>query len=188
MRFAQFTLIPLLFASCNAFAGWELNLPEGVTPISHDIYHLHMTIFWICVVIAFLVFGVMFYAVINHRKSKGVKPASFHEHLSLELTWTIIPVVILILMAIPATQVLIHMRDTTKADLTIKITGYQWKWRYEYIDQKINFFSNIATPYAQIHNQAPKDENYLLTVDHPLVVPIQSVFLSPRMMSFIPGG
>lgn len=172
MRFAQCTLFSLLFASCAAYAEWGFNLPVGVTPVSHDIYDLHMTIFWICVAIGVVVFGVMFYAIIHHRKSKGAKLARFHEHLWVELTWTIIPLLILIVMAIPATQVLIHMRDTSAPDLTIKITGYQWKWRYEYIDQGINFFSNIATPYEQIHNQAPKDQNYLKSVDHPLVVPI----------------
>jgi cytochrome c oxidase subunit 2 len=171
MRFLQSALL-ILFASSYAKAAWEINLPSGVTLVSHDIYHLHMTIFWICVAIAMIVFGVMFYSIIHHRKSKGAKAASFHEHLWLELTWTFIPFVILILMAVPATKVLIHMRDTSKADITIKITGYQWKWRYEYIDQGISFFSNLATPFTQIHNQAPKDANYLHTVDHPLVVPI----------------
>src|SRR3989338_6267265 len=113
MRFAQCTLFSLLFASCAAYAERGFNLPVGVTPVSHDIYDLHMTIFWICVAIGVVVFSVMFYAIINHRKSKGVKPARFHEHLWVELTWTIIPLLILIVMAIPATQVLVHMRDTS---------------------------------------------------------------------------
>lgn len=171
MRLTKYTFLSLLFAS-SAKASWDINLPIGVTPTSHDIYYLHMTIFWICVAIAIVVFGVMFYSMINHRKSKGAKAASFHEHLWLELTWTIIPFIILIVMAIPATKVLMHMRDASKPDITIKVTGYQWKWQYEYIDQGIKFFSNLATPFAQIHNQAPKDANYLRTVDHPLIVPI----------------
>jgi cytochrome c oxidase subunit 2 len=172
MRFRQFSLFSLLFASCAAHADWQLNLPLGVTPVSHDIYDLHMTILWICVAIGAVVFGTIFYSVIHHRKAKGVTPATFHECLWLELTWTIIPCLILILMAIPATKVLIHMRDSDQADLTIKITGFQWKWRYEYLDQDIHFFSNLNTPLAQLSNQAPKDNNYLRSVDHPLVVPI----------------
>lgn len=140
MRAAQFTLILLLIASNAVFADWQMNLTPGVTPISHDIYDLHMTIFWICVVIGIGVFSTMLYSIIYHRKSKGAKAAQFHEHLSLELTWTIIPTLILVLIAIPATRVLIHLNDESKPDITIKITGYQWKWRYEYIDQNIRFF------------------------------------------------
>lgn len=172
MRARHCTLLSLFLASSATRADWVLNLTPGVTPTSHDIYDLHMTIFWICVAIGVVVFGVMFYAIVHHRKSKGVKAAQFHEHLWVEITWSIIPFIILILMAIPATKVLIHMRDTTKADVTIKITGFQWKWQYEYLDNDIRFFSNSTTPFEQIHNKAPKDANYLRTVDHPLVVPI----------------
>lgn len=150
----------------------SLNMTPGVTPVSRDIYDLHMTIFWICVVIGVIVFSFLFYAIINHRKSKGVTPAQFHEHRWIELTWTIVPFLILVIMAIPATLVLHRISDTSKPDLTIKITAYQWKWRYEYLDQGISFFSNIATPYQQIHNLIPKDQNYLRTVDHPLVLPM----------------
>lgn len=172
MRVAHCTLFSLLFASSNALADWTFNMPYGVTPISHDIYDLHMTIFWICVCIGIGVFGVMLYAIIHHRKYKGHAPAHFHEHLWVELTWTIIPFIILTLMAIPATKVLIHLRDTDAPDLTIKITGFQWKWRYDYLDNGIGFFSNTTTPYTQIHNLTPKNNDYLLTVDHPLVIPI----------------
>lgn len=172
MQVLQFILFTLLFASQTAIAAMDINLTPGVTPVSHDIYQLHMTIFWICVAIGVVVFGVMFYSMIHHRKSKGAKPANFHEHLWVEITWSIIPLIILILMAIPATRVLIRMNDTAKADITIKITGYQWKWRYEYLDSGINFFSNNATPFDQMQNKAPKDSNYLRVVDHPLVIPI----------------
>jgi cytochrome c oxidase subunit 2 len=168
----QFNLFGLLLASNGAYAGLDFNLTEGVTPLSHDIYSLHMTIFWICVAIGAVVFGVMLYSIIHHRKSKGAKAVQFHEKTSVEIIWTLIPLIILILMAIPATRVLTHMNDMEKEDVTIKITGYQWKWRYEYIDQGISFFSNNATPLAQLNGSAPKDAAYLRTVDHPLVVPI----------------
>lgn len=172
MRVAHCTLFGLFFASAAAHSSWDLNLTPGVTPNSHDIYDLHMTIFWICVGIGIVVFGTMMYSIIHHRKSKGAKPAQFHEHLWVELTWTIIPFIILIIMAIPATKVLIHMRDTSLSELTVKITGFQWKWNYEYIDNGIKFFSNNATPYEQMQNKAPKSADYLRTVDHPLVLPI----------------
>lgn len=147
------------------------NMPIGVTPTSHAIYQLHMTVFWICVGIGVIVFSVMLYALIMHRKSRGVTPAKFHEHPGLEITWAIIPFIILVLMAIPATKVLMNMSDDSHADLTIKITGYQWKWRYEYLDYGISFFSNLTTPQDQIHNKQAKNPHYLLEVDNPLVVP-----------------
>jgi cytochrome c oxidase subunit 2 len=172
MRAAQFILFLLVLASAPIYADWQLNLTPGVSPISHDIYDLHMTIFWICVVIGIGVFGTMFYSMVYHRKSRGAKPAKFHEHLWVELTWTIVPLLILMVMAIPATRVLIHMHDESQSEITIKITGFQWKWKYEYLEHGINFFSNTTTPFAQIHNQIPKDENYLRSVDKPLVLPI----------------
>jgi cytochrome c oxidase subunit 2 len=168
----QFNLFTLLLASTAARADFSYNLTEGVTPLSHDIYTLHMIIFWVCVVIGILVFGVMLYAMIHHRHSKGFKAVPFHENIKVEITWTVIPLLILILMAIPATRVLLNMNDTDKEDLTIKITGYQWKWRYEYLNQNLNFFSNFSTPMDQINGKAPKDPLYLRTVDHPLVVPV----------------
>ena len=172
MRSLQSTLFALLVASSTAYADTTLNLTSGVTPISHDVYELHMTIFWICVVIGLLVFGVMFYSIINHRKSKGAKPAEFHTHPWLEITWTIVPAIILVLMAIPATKVLFNMNNTEKEEINIKITGYQWKWRYEYLEDGITFFSNLSTPQDQLHNLAPKGKYYLREVDHPVVVPI----------------
>ena len=147
-------------------------MPHGCDSVSHDIYQLHMTIFWICVIIGVAVFSVMFYALIHHRKSKGAKAANFHEHLWVEIIWTIIPTLILIGMAIPATRVLMHMDDSAEADINIKITGYQWKWKYDYLDEGFGVFSNLASTHAQIHNQEPKGEWYLLEVDEPLVVPV----------------
>jgi len=168
----QFILFLLYLASPGAFA-YQYNLPQGVTPLSHDIYSLHMTIFWVCVAIGIVVFTVMFYAIINHRKSVHPKPAQFHEHLWVEITWTIIPVLILVAMAYPATRVLFRINDTEIPALTVKITGYQWKWRYEYLDYPgINFFSNLSTPYNQMHGSEPKGENYLREVDNPVVLPI----------------
>ncbi|MEO8402628.1 MAG: cytochrome c oxidase subunit II [Gammaproteobacteria bacterium] len=172
MQVAQGILLNFLLGSHRAYADSQFNLTEGVTPLSHDIYNLHMTIFWVCVAIGIGVFGVMIYSIIYHRKSKGAKAAHFHEHLWIEITWTVIPFLILVAMAIPATKVLIHMHDVDLPDINIKVTGYQWKWRYEYLDQGINFFSNNSTPYDQMHGTAKKDVNYLREVDHPVVVPI----------------
>lgn len=172
MRSVQSTLFTLFAASSSAFADTTLNLTPGVSPISHDVYELHMTVFWICVAIGVLVFGVMAYAMIYHRKSKGAKPAHFHTHPILEITWTIVPALILVLMAIPATKVLFNMNNDAKEDITIVITGYQWKWHYEYKEDGLKFFSNLSTPYGQIHGTEAKTADYLREVDHPLVVPV----------------
>jgi cytochrome c oxidase subunit 2 len=160
-----------IFYSGTIFAS-DYNITRGVTPISRDIYDLHMTIFWICVIIAIAVFSVMFYAIIFHRKSLGCVPAKFHENTTAEIVWTIIPVFILVGMAWPATKVLIDMEDNSKSDMTIKVTGYMWKWHYDYLGQEVRFESNLATPLEQINNREPKGKNYLLEVDNPLVLPI----------------
>lgn len=177
MRFWQiiknFLLVTLgLSVITNAFAAYELNMTPGVTPISQDIFNLHMTIFWICVAIGVVVFGVMFYSLYAHRKSRGYKAATFHGNTRIEIFWAVIPFIILVIMAIPATTVLIDMEDSSKADVNIKVTGYQWKWQYEYLDEGISFYSNLSTPMDQLKNKAPKGEWYLLEVDKPLVVPI----------------
>lgn len=151
---------------------WQLNMYQGVTPISHDMYWLHMVAMAICAVIGVGVFGVMLYSLIYHRKSRDYKPATFHDNNRLEIIWTIIPFLILVALAIPATQVLMRMDDTEDAAVTIKITGYQWKWQYQYLNEGISFFSNLATPPAQIENQVKKGEWYLLEVDKPLVLPV----------------
>jgi cytochrome c oxidase subunit II len=150
----------------------SFNMPIGVTPVSTDVYGLHMSIFWWCVGIGVVVFGVMFYSMIVHRKANGAKAANFHDSTSLEILWTIIPFVILILMAFPATKSLIKLYDTSESDIDIVITGYRWYWKYDYLDQEVSFFSRLSTPQEQIYNQAPKGENYLLEVDEPLLIPV----------------
>jgi cytochrome c oxidase subunit 2 len=129
-------------------------------------------IFWICVGIAVVVFGVMFWSMLMHRKSVGAKAASFHESTMVEIAWTVLPFVILVLMAIPATSSLIKIYDTSEADIDIKIVGYQWKWQYEYLGEDVSFFSNLTTSQDEIYGRAPRGEHYLLEVDEPLVIPI----------------
>lgn len=153
------------------WAAWEVNMTEGVTAVSRSIYGLHMTIFIICVVIGILVFGVMFYSILVHRKSRGAIPKQFHESTLVEILWTTIPFLILVAMAVPATKTLIDIYNTDEAEIDIKITGYQWKWQYEYIGEDVSFFSNLHTPKEQIYNVRNKDPNYLLEVDEPLVLP-----------------
>jgi len=150
----------------------KFNMPEGVTPVSREIQGLHMEMFWWCVAIGVVVFGVMFYSMIMHRKSRGVKPANFHESTGLEILWTAIPLVILVLMAIPATQSLIKLYDASEADVDVLITGYQWRWKYDYVEDDVSFFSNLSTPRDEIEGFAPQNPNYLLEVDEPLVVPV----------------
>lgn len=151
---------------------WQMNMHKGVTPISKDIYDLHMVAIYVCAGIGLVVFGVMIYALIHHRKSKGHVPATFHENTRLEILWTVLPFLILIGLAIPATKVLIRMEDSSDSDVTIKVVGHQWKWQYQYLDQGISFFSNLSTPFSQIENKEQKNQWYLLEVDRPLVVPI----------------
>ena len=161
-----------MFGSSTVSAEYGLNLPRGVTPISQEAYDLHMLIFWICVVIAIVVFGAMFYSMLNHRKSKGAVASQFHESTAVEIVWTVVPFVILIGMAIPATKALVAMEDTSNSDITIKVTGYQWKWGYDYIDDGVSFLSTLSTPKEQIFGTEEKGENYLLEVDNPLVIPV----------------
>ncbi|OEY66159.1 cytochrome c oxidase subunit II [Marinobacter sp. X15-166B] len=153
-------------------ADWGINMPAGVTATSNDIYGLHMTILWICIAIGAVVFGVMFWSIFAHRKSKGHKPAHFHEHPLVEVVWTVIPLLILVIMAIPATATLVDMYDTTESDIDIKVTGYQWKWHYDYIDEEFGFFSALTTPRDQIYNRTAKGEHYLLEVDNEMVIPV----------------
>lgn len=151
---------------------WQLNMYKGVTPLSKDMYDLHMIGMVICIIIGIVVFGVMIYSLIHHRKSKGYQAATFHDNTRLEVVWSIIPFLILIGLAIPATKVLMRMDDSAESDVTIKIVGYQWKWQYQYLDQGISYFSNLSTPYEQIQNQQKKGQWYLLEVDKPLVLPV----------------
>jgi cytochrome c oxidase subunit 2 len=166
-------LLPALLPG-TARAGLEWNLQTPVTPIARQMFDLHSYIFWICVAIFILVFGVMFYSIIKHRKSVGHQAAQFHENTTVEIVWTVIPFLILLFMAWPATKTVLAMKDTSAPDVTIKVTGYQWKWGYDYLQDGFGFYSNLSTPLAQIENRQPRGANYLLEVDNPMVVPVDS--------------
>ena len=162
-----------------AWAEYALNMPEGVTPLSRNIYELHMLIFYICCVIAVVVFGIMFWSIFRHRKSRGVTAAQFHHNTTVEIIWTAIPMLILIVMAIPATKSLILIESTGDSDLTIKVTGYQWRWHYQYIEEDFGFFSSLAADSNEARQLKsgidPEGvENYLLEVDNPVVVPVNT--------------
>ncbi|WP_241242185.1 cytochrome c oxidase subunit II [Thalassotalea sp. G2M2-11] len=158
-----------------AWAETQLNLTKGVTEISNEVYGLHMFVLYICTAIGIVVFGAMIWSMIFHRKSKGAKAATFHESTKVEIIWTVIPILILIAMAAPATKTLIAMENNEDSDLTIQITGSQWKWHYKYFDHDIEFYSVLSTPREQYENQqgtkTDKGEHYLLEVDKPLVIP-----------------
>ncbi len=162
---------PLLFADAATDEGSSINLRRGATDISGQVYDLHMLMFFICIAIAVAVFGVMFASMYLHRKSRGAKPAHFHENVKVEIAWTVVPFIILILMAIPAAKTLIAMEDTSEPDLTVVVTGSQWKWHYRYMDRDVEFYSLMATQREQIENKFEKGANYLLEVDRPLVIP-----------------
>ena len=157
-----------------AHAAREWNLQQPVTSIARQQYDLHMFIFWICAVIFVGVFGVMFYSLWKHRKSVGHQAEQFHENTVVEIVWTVIPFLILLFMAYPATKTILAMKDTSASELTIKVTGYQWKWNYDYLQDGFGYYSSLATPLAQIENREPKGELYLLEVDQPMVVPIDT--------------
>ncbi|MEH6500873.1 MAG: cytochrome c oxidase subunit II [Pseudoalteromonas distincta] len=162
----------LLALSGTVSAGWTYNMPRGVTEISRSVFDLHMLIFWICVVIGIIVFGIMFWSMFMHRKSRGAVPAKFHENVGVEVLWTVIPLLILVGMAVPATKTLIEIYDAEEADIDILITGYQWRWQYSYLGEDVAFMSNMTTPREEINNLTAKNEHYLLEVDEPLVVPV----------------
>ncbi|QXG41025.1 cytochrome c oxidase subunit II [Pseudomonas viridiflava] len=153
-------------------ADWTTNMSPGTSVVSGAVFDLHMTIFWICVVIGVVVFGAMLWSIVAHRRSAGQKAAHFHENTTVEILWTVVPFLILVAMAIPATRTLISMYDASESDVDIQITGYQWKWHYKYLGQDVEFFSNLATTTHQIHNRDDKGEHYLLEVDQPLVLPV----------------
>jgi len=161
-----------LAVSVPAHADWALNMTKGVTPVSHDIYSLHMMIFIVCVLIGIVVFGVIFWSIIHHRKSKGAVAAQFHESTTVEIVWTLVPFLILIAMAIPAAQTLVKMEDSGQPDLTVRVTGYQWMWHYQYVGEGVSFYSKLSTPRKAILNEEQKPQNYLLQVDHRLVLPV----------------
>ena len=183
-RLRQLVLSP--FVSLSAIMGmssaayaeaerWQMNMSESITAIGKDIYDLHMLIFYICVVAGIFTFAYLFYSIYAYRKSNGAKAANFHENLTAEISWTVVPAIILIIMAFPATKTMIDIYDTGDADLDILITGYQWKWKYEYLNEdgeNVAFFSNLATSQDQIYGRVPKGENYLLEVDEPMYLPV----------------
>lgn len=158
----------------SAAAEWGLNLPRPVSPLGTDILNLHNLIMIICAVIFVGVFSVMFYSLYAHRKSKGYKASQFSHSTRLEFVWSAVPAIILIGMAIPSTATLIEMEDTEVADMTVKVTGYQWLWQYEYLDHDVSFYSRLATPSSQINNLEDKSPDYLLEVDEPLVLPVDT--------------
>lgn len=171
-KYAAFALtflsLPALSAEVNHL---QMNMSPGVTPISEAQFDMHMTVMAVCAVIGLIVFGILIYSLFMHRKSRGVKPAEFHENVQIEVIWTVIPFIILIVLAIPATKTLIKMEDANKSEMTIAVTGYQWYWQYEYLNEGISFYSNLSTPKDQIQGLVPKQAHYLLEVDNPVVVP-----------------
>lgn len=168
----------LSLISLPALASYDVNIPPPASPIAQQIYGLHMYILWVCAIIFVVVFGFMFYSIFKFRRSNGAKPdVNFHESTLIEIIWTIIPFIILIAMAVPATKTILEMKDTSSPDLTVKVTGFQWGWRYDYNADNFGFYSNLSTPWSQIGqpDTAPteaKGPDYLLEVDNPLVVPV----------------
>jgi cytochrome c oxidase subunit 2 len=158
-------------AQTSARSWW---FQDPVTEVASRQIDLHNYILFVCVVIFVGVFGVMFYSIFKHRKSVGHQAVQFHENTLVEVVWTVIPFLILLFMAYPATRTMLLYKDTTAPELTVKVTGYQWKWGYDYLQDGFGFYSTLATPLAQIENRQPKGENYLLEVDNPLVVPVDA--------------
>lgn len=171
-------LLGLLLVPGIALADYKLNLEPGVTAIGSDIYDLHQLVMWICTVAGILVFSVMIYSLINHRKSKGAVAAQFHESATVEVIWTVIPLIVLVAIAIPATKTLLEIEDSTKSDVTIQVTGWQWKWQYNYRDEDLSFFSNLSESSNEARQLGAdksllaKADNYLLDVDKAIVVPV----------------
>ena len=150
---------------------WNLNMPRGVTEVSKSAYDVHMLMMYVCIAIGVVVFGFMFYVMYAHRKSRGVKAANFHENFTVEVIWTIVPAIILLGMAFPATTSLLKVYDTENPYIDIKVTGYQWKWQYEYIGEGIKFMSELRTSQDEQYGRAAKGEHYLREVTQPLVIP-----------------
>lgn len=166
-----------LAVQASARADWGVNMPRGVTEISNEVYSLHMLIFGVCVAIAVVVFGAMIWSIIHHRKARGVAPAKFSHSTKVEIVWTVIPIAILVAMAVPAADTLVRMEDTRNSDLTVKVTGYQWMWEYEYLEEDVRFFSRLSEASNRARQlrsgiDVREVENYLLDVDRPLVVPV----------------
>ena len=175
IRKSLLSLLATLWAGA-ASAEWALNMPRGVTDLSAETYDLHMMVFWWCVAIGIVVFGVMIVSLVKHRKSKGVEPATFSHSTTAEVIWTTIPVIILLLMAVPAAETMIRLEDSRNPDVSVVVTAYQWKWHYKYQDEDVEFFSSLdrssleARPLGSDVDPFSVD-NFLLEVDHPMVVP-----------------
>ena len=162
----------MLAVSQTALAEYAYNLQVPASKVAQDVFQLHNFIMLVCLGIFIIVFGAMFYSLLKHRKSVGHKAANFHENTTVELVWTVIPFIVLMGMAYPAAKVVIDMKDTSNPDMTIKVTGYQWKWGYDYLNDDVSIFSTLSTPREQIIGTAEKGEHYLLEVDEPMVVPV----------------
>ena len=169
-------LVTAALASTSASADYAVDILEPASPMALDAYNLHWGIMWVCVVIFFIVFGAMFWSVFKHRRSVGAKAAQFHENTTIEIIWTVVPLVVLVAMAWPATRTMLEMKDASNADISVKVTAYQWRWEYDYLKEGVRFNSSLATPHDQINEHAgpgkKKNENYLLEVDRPMVVPV----------------
>ena len=168
-------LLMLSLYPSKVLSDWDaLNMREGVTQVSRDVFELHMLIFYICVAIGAVVFSVMFYSLFRYTKKRNPNPSTFHESTKLEVAWTIIPFLVLIAMAVPASKTLTEIYDDEEGEINIQVVGYQWKWEYKYLEDDINFFSNLSTDQDEIYNLVPKGENYLLEVDEPLIIPVDT--------------
>ena len=172
---AYSALLMLSLYPSEVFSDWDaLNMREGVTQVSRDVFELHMLIFYICVAIGAVVFSVMFYSLFRYTKKRNPNPSTFHESTKLEVAWTVVPFLILIAMAVPASKTLTEIYDDEEGEINIQVVGYQWKWEYKYLEDDINFFSNLSTDQDEIYNLVPKGENYLLEVDEPLIIPVDT--------------
>jgi cytochrome c oxidase subunit 2 len=169
-------LATLGLAATSAFADYAVDILPPASPMAQDAYDLHWGILWVCVGIFVIVFSAMFWSVFAHRRSKGAKAAQFHENFTIEVIWTVVPLVVLVAMAWPATKTMLAMKDASNPDLSIKVTAYQWRWEYDYLQQGLRFNSNLSTPRDQIEEYdgpgKAKNANYLLEVDRPMVVPV----------------
>ena len=174
-RIIFYSLLTASFYPAKAFAQWDnMNMREGVTQVSRDVFELHMLIFYICVAIGTLVFGVMFFSLFRYTKKRNPVPSTFHESTKLEFAWTLVPFLILVAMAVPASKTLQDIYQDEEGEINIQVVGYQWKWEYKYLEDDINFFSNLSTDQDEIYNLVPKGENYLLEVDEPLIIPVNT--------------
>ena len=171
LALVTYSAIPLAVYSAE---NSDYNMPVGVTEVSQSIFGLHMLIFWICVVIGVIVFSIMFWSMWKYRKSKGAVAADFDDHFWLEIGWTVAATAVLVWMAVPSAQVMVQAYDDAEGEINILVTGHQWKWHYEYMEDEVSFFSNLSTSQEQIDNKVPKGEFYLSEVDEPLVIPINT--------------